>query len=162
MFDRFGHQKGPAAPQVTLTQRSKDLLRGHDWFWVVTGVHQGGGLDCAMVIRKKGPSLGAHTAPRGGTPGAAVDRGSLQSAKHQLDLAVQQQAELQSRQADITAKLQSARTESASLVASRQADCRGRVETSGSGDSMVYALLVLSICLNALLFSRQRKVGPSR
>ena len=171
MFDRFGHQKGAAAPKVTLTQRSKDLLRGLDWFWVVTGVHQGGGLDCAMIIRKKGPSLGAHSAPLSaalGLPlGATVEKGSLEGAKHQLDMAVQQQAELQTRQTEITSKLQSAGQDASSLAASREADCRDRLEragaTAGIGDSLVYALLVLSVCFNLLLLSRQRKAeGYSR
>ena len=47
----------------TLDARTQALLRAHDWFWVVTGVPQGGGLDCSMVIRKTGPPIGAAPMP---------------------------------------------------------------------------------------------------
>eukprot|EP00966_Prymnesium_polylepis_P028209 652455-Prymnesium_polylepis.1 len=98
------------ASQVTLTARSKELLRGHDWFWVVTGVHKGGGLDCSMIIRKAGPSLGAHPPPSlRGSPllaeAAAASSaiavgggGGLAGMKRQLDVATQQQVELKARQ----------------------------------------------------------------
>ena len=62
MFDRFGHLKGSHVPVNPLDAKTKEMLRHNDWFWVVTGVHQGGGLDCAMVIRKKGPPMLASPA----------------------------------------------------------------------------------------------------
>ncbi|KAL1525397.1 hypothetical protein AB1Y20_020256 [Prymnesium parvum] len=168
MFDRFGHQKGAAAPKVSLTQRSKDLLRGHDWFWVVTGVHQGGGLDCAMVIRKSGQSLGGRSAtgPTSPSSSSQLEARTLLSAQHQLDLAVKQQAALQSRQASIDDNLKRALADAASLLDHRKDRNQESNAPTGTAtgllESIVYLLLLLSICLNLVLLSRQRKNGPTR
>ena len=59
LFDRFDHLKADQAPAVPLEKRTQDLLWANDWFWVVTGVHQGGGLDASLIIRKRGPPLGS-------------------------------------------------------------------------------------------------------
>ena len=51
MFDRFAqYSKNASRLQNTTTH----ILRHNDWFWVLTGVHQGGGLDASLVIRKAG------------------------------------------------------------------------------------------------------------
>ena len=70
LFDRFGHLKGTHQPANPLEPRTKELLRHNDWFWV-DRVHQGGGLDCSLVIRKKGAPIGVRpiAAP---TPRAAL------------------------------------------------------------------------------------------
>ena len=49
-----------------LAERSAELFRQHDWWWAVTGVHQGGGLDTTLVIRKRGPEIGIGQPPPGG------------------------------------------------------------------------------------------------
>ena len=61
MLDRFNQLRGAAKPRHSgLQKATRELMHGPDasWFWVVTGVHQGGGLDCALVLRKSGPQLG--------------------------------------------------------------------------------------------------------
>ena len=165
MFDRFGHLKGPSARSVTLTQRSKDLLRGHDWFWVVTGVHQGGGLDCSMVIRKSGPSIGSSSLAL--VQAQAADRAALLGATHQLKLAVRQQSDLQSRHAELTAKLEAAHTEVAAVISGQGAECRSLAHTKdmsvhrGWGVTLLCVLLTLSLCLNAVLLLRRQRHSPS-
>ena len=118
MFDRFGHLKGSYVPSVPLEARTKTLLRGADWFWVVTGVHQGGGLDCAMIIRKPGPPLRPvplHTLPAPQQPGVAskgtcadgcVDAASLREAQRSLVAAQALQEKLQAQQMELAARLQ--------------------------------------------------------
>ena len=32
----------------------EDIFRNNDWFWAVTGVHKGGGVDASLIIRKSG------------------------------------------------------------------------------------------------------------
>ena len=116
LFDRFGHLKGPYAVEVPLERRTQELLKHHDWFWVVTGVHKGGGLDCSMVIRKTGPPIGAQPPPglpmvggggaAGGTCGAGcVDVSVLRGAQKALLAAQALQAKLQARQEELAAKL---------------------------------------------------------
>lgn len=158
MFDRFGHLKGPSARSVTLSRKSIDLLSQHDWFWVVTGVHQGGGLDCSMVIRKSGPSIASSSAIFGKT-----DHSALEAAQHQVELVAQQQSELQSKQADLAAKLQLARSEAKAALASREVECQSAVRTdhvaahSGSSDSSLWTLLALSVVLNVVLLLRRQR-----
>ena len=115
LFDRFGHLKGAHAPAVPLEARTKELLRHHDWFWVVTGVHQGGGLDCSMVIRKQGPPIGMTpqlpppTQPVGGGGGkcgaGCIDASVLRAAQQALVTAQGLQGKLQARQEELATRL---------------------------------------------------------
>ena len=47
----------------------------HDWFWAITGVHQGGGMDTTMIIRKKGPAIDAAPPGVALAPAASVEAG---------------------------------------------------------------------------------------
>ena len=40
--------------RTPLSNATRRVFSDADWFWVVTGVHQGGGLDCSVVLRKPG------------------------------------------------------------------------------------------------------------
>lgn len=53
MYDRF-NVAGPEFNKPPLMNTTERILKENDWFWLVTGVHRGGGLDCAIVIRKAG------------------------------------------------------------------------------------------------------------
>ena len=157
LFDRFGHLKGALKPSVPLDARTQALLRAHDWFWVVTGVHQGGGLDCSMVIRKTGPPIGAAPVPSPALPVAGgalgingassrgcnagcVDTNVLREAQRALVAAQQLQANLQARQEELAARVQRA---------------EGGGNTNGSGRPLL-ALLVASVCINVVLFWNRR------
>ena len=95
LFDRFGANKRGReleAKHAQLSDESRALLRDNDWFWTITGVHRGGGVDAALIIRKKGQPLlqddaaaaaaaaapaeeaSGHDARRGGARRAAGDR----------------------------------------------------------------------------------------
>lgn len=50
MFDRFNVSK-----KTLLRKPTQEILRDNNWFWTITGVHRGGGLDCALVIYKSWP-----------------------------------------------------------------------------------------------------------
>lgn len=50
LHDRFGLLVRPTA----LNEYTATVLRENDWFWAVTGVHKGGGLDASLIIRKGG------------------------------------------------------------------------------------------------------------
>ena len=78
LFDRFGvnrHQGG----RTRLSKETRVLLSENDWFWVLTGVHRGGGVDAALVLRKAGPPLPTAPAPdamadvTAQEPGTALD-----------------------------------------------------------------------------------------
>ena len=60
LFDRFGVNRRQDA-RTPLSKQTRALLNANDWFWVLTGVHRGGGVDAALVLRKAGPPL--PTAP---------------------------------------------------------------------------------------------------
>lgn len=49
LFDRFALEN--ARPR--LLPATEEILKTHDWFWTITGMHQGGGLDCSIVIYKE-------------------------------------------------------------------------------------------------------------
>ena len=60
LFDRFGVNRHQDA-RTPLSKQTRALLNANDWFCVLTGVHRGGGVDAALVLRKAGPPL--PTAP---------------------------------------------------------------------------------------------------
>lgn len=70
MFDRFRVGGARASARPALLNTTQAILRDHDWFWVVTGMHQGGGLDCSVVIRKRGED--AVVAPAAAAPPAQL------------------------------------------------------------------------------------------
>lgn len=57
LFDRFHLLRRPTA----LMPGTVDILRNNDWFWVLTGVHRGGGVDASLIIRKHGVPLDEPT-----------------------------------------------------------------------------------------------------
>ena len=50
LHDRFELLHRP----TRLTDDVDALMHDNDWFWVVTGVHKGGGVDASLVLRKPG------------------------------------------------------------------------------------------------------------
>lgn len=171
LFDRFGHLKGASAPAVPLEPRTKALLRTNDWFWVVTGVHQGGGLDCALVIRKSGPAIlpaVATLAPPAVAPTATtgsmalsmpiadasgncaagcVAAGTLRDAHSALSAAHALQQTLQARQAELAARLERACPHAV-----------GRAPLGG-GQWPLLALLAVSVGLNFVQWQRRSHPG---
>ena len=99
LFDRFGHMKAGSAARrgAALSSASRALLAASDSFWVVTGVHRGGGLDCSLVIRKPGPALGS--AREGTRDAGAAD--ALVRAQRALERAQSQQTYLGRQQAQL-------------------------------------------------------------
>ena len=81
IVDRFGHLKkhprGAAAARPKLRPEVEQLLMNHDWFWAITGVHQGGGMDTTMIIRKLPECPAIDAAPPGVAlaPAASVEAG---------------------------------------------------------------------------------------
>lgn len=57
LFDRFSQLRRP--PEVT--RPVEDILAENDWFWTITGVHRGGGVDASLVIRKGGAAAAQST-----------------------------------------------------------------------------------------------------
>jgi len=98
MFDRFGYS-GLASASTRLADATKTLMRAHDWFWVVTGVHKGGGLDCSLILRKTGPPLGSVLQPV--TPPSAA----LEEAQRALEEARAQHAQLRQRQERLASEM---------------------------------------------------------
>lgn len=167
LFDRFGHLKGAHVPAVPLEPRTKELLRRNDWFWVVTGVHQGGGLDCSLVIRKRGPPIGLMPPSPGGLPASAVSiaaapsfggvcgsgcvpASALRDAMAALQAAQELQEKLQARQDELAARQRDSEAE------------RMRRSASGAGFAAPVArewplriLLLVSVCANFVLWRRQ-------
>lgn len=60
LYDRFGVVGDAIASRPELLNSTRDVLGKNDWFWTVTGVHKGGGLDCTLIIRKAGVDF-AHS-----------------------------------------------------------------------------------------------------
>ncbi len=50
LYDRFNL----LARKTALDPETAAILRENDWFWALTGVHRGGGVDASLVIRKSG------------------------------------------------------------------------------------------------------------
>lgn len=51
LYDRFEQYSKNAS---RLTDRTREIMADNDWFWVITGVHRGGGVDASLVLRKDG------------------------------------------------------------------------------------------------------------
>ena len=62
MYDRFNTSKEASD---RLSPAVRRIMQSYDWTWVVTGVHRGGGLDCALVIFKGYPDLATPPASEG-------------------------------------------------------------------------------------------------
>ena len=165
MFDRFGHLKGAHAPAVPLEEKTKVLLRHNDWFWVVTGVHQGGGLDCSLVIRKKGPPLlpqpapagTASTLPAGGAlatgscASGCVDAAALVEAQRALKAAEGLQAQLVAQHVELAAQLKRAEAEASTPPPVGRGEARA--------DWPLMALLAVSMAGNIALWRRWHARG---
>tara|TARA_B100000683_G_scaffold200328_2_gene193604 strand:- start:703 stop:1722 length:1020 start_codon:yes stop_codon:yes gene_type:complete len=67
--DRFNVGGRDVSARPALRNATTKIMQENDWFWVLTGMHQGGGLDCSLVIRKKGvPFAGTRAAAALGPP----------------------------------------------------------------------------------------------
>jgi hypothetical protein len=150
MFDRFNYNAD--SPSLRLKAETREMLRKHDWFWVVTGQHKGGGLDCSVVIRKAGPALGlapifavAPAGPAGGAPATAA----LAQAQEAVRLAEAQQRKLEGQHRELLTAL-------SAMEATVRAHC-GKANRGSSGGSgrLAWMLLAVSVTANCvLLFSR--------
>jgi SAM-dependent methyltransferase len=165
LFDRFGHLKGTHVPSVPLEPRTKALLRAHDWFWVVTGVHQGGGLDCSLIIRKSGPPIGpgpllsapAAAMPAAPTGGAStrscgtgcVDANVLREAHKALLAAQELQAKLQARQEELAARLLQTEAGGSGVLPSAPA--------CGTSTGLLLVVLAVSVGANAVQWRQRRQ-----
>ena len=58
LLDRFRQLKHPASDR--LREETVEILTKNSWFFVVTGVHKGGGLDVAFVVTKDEVSDSSH------------------------------------------------------------------------------------------------------
>ena len=176
LFDRFGHLKGEHVPSVPLDEKTKELLRHHDWFWVVTGVHRGGGLDCSLVIRKSGPPLGlmpplsttsqplasAALAAGHSCSSGCVEASALRDATRALAAAQQLQAKLQGRMEELTTQLQLAEAEGAR--ASGYLGATAALADAGApanGQWPLLLVLLASVCANVALW-RKRHASRSK
>jgi len=104
LFDRFGYSKEAASTR--LQKETREIMRRHDWFWVITGVHKGGGLDASLVIRKAGPALGLSPVAAPAALPAGADGGALGQAREALRLAEAQQHTLERQHAELLTTLQ--------------------------------------------------------
>ena len=165
MHDRFNHLKdyeknsmgSTGKVRGKLTERSMKLFYHHDWFWAVTGVHKGGGLDTTLLIRKKGDAIGLAqaTPPQPAAAMAAAASGgsdggeALKRAQRSLATAEGQMGELKARQAQLTEALQRAEA------------LRRGVEASGGvgGSSLPWLLLLISLGLHGYQHTRRRGGG---
>jgi len=158
---------------VPLEEKTKVLLRHNDWFWVVTGVHQGGGLDCSLVIRKKGPPMlpqpaptadallngaplaaaGVSAASAGGCAAGCVDASALAEAQRALKAAEGLQAQLVAQQGDLAAQLKRAEAEAAARPQEGRAEART--------DWPLMALLAVSMAGNIALWKRRHTRSAS-
>ena len=81
LLDRFGANRRGAA-RTPLGEATRTLLVENDWFWVLTGVHQGGGLDAALVLRKAGAALPAAPAAGAAADAAGGSGAGAAAAEH--------------------------------------------------------------------------------
>lgn len=51
LYDRFRQY---STNETRLQNTTRQILANNDWFWVLTGVHKGGGVDASLVVRKQG------------------------------------------------------------------------------------------------------------
>lgn len=63
LLDRFHQLKQPASNR--LREETVEILTKNSWFFVVTGVHKGGGLDVAFVVTKDEESDSSHKTRNG-------------------------------------------------------------------------------------------------
>lgn len=185
LFDRFGHLKGALSPSVPLEPRTRELLRRNDWFWIVTGVHQGGGLDCSMVIQKRGPPIRPVPLPAISQPGTAagvltagpvvpvsgggggvcaagcVEEAAVREARRSLQTAQEMHAKLLAQQAELTAQLLNLQqTEPAR--AEIAGGGRGIATGASRSDWPLLALLFVSVAGNVVLWQRRGRPGRAR
>lgn len=156
MFDRFGYA-GRASASTRLADETKALFRGNDWFWVVTGVHKGGGLDCSLVLRKTGPPL--DLAGFEMQPAALSSAAALEDAWSALEAARTQHAELRQRQDHLAAEVR-ARSKVESLPES--SDHRHVCGSCAAQLSNTWIMLIVSAALNVLQFGMRARVTRSR
>ncbi len=62
LYDKFELLK-TLRSGVDLQSTTKQILYDNDWFWTITGVHKGGGLDCSLVVRRKQTVANLDTDP---------------------------------------------------------------------------------------------------
>lgn len=129
MHDRFGYLKNyqvGGVPRAKLSERSAALFKNNDWWWAITGVHQGGGLDASLILRKRGPAIlpqaasgpaSASSPPvalpptvAAAAPAAAAGadtqaRQQTEQARRALALAEAQMAEIKVRHTELSAAL---------------------------------------------------------
>mmetsp|Transcript_15913 Transcript_15913/g.47669 ORF Transcript_15913/g.47669 Transcript_15913/m.47669 type:complete len:413 (-) Transcript_15913:228-1466(-) len=153
LLDRFGHTKGGA--WTRLRKETQELLRKHDWFFSVTGVHKGGGLDVSLILRKAGPAIGSEGLggeARPLTPPSTDNGAALTQARSALQLAETQQKSLERQHSELQQSLrsieQAVETRCTQQEAARPAD-------EGSS-TVMYALLAASVALNCLQFVTSR------
>ena len=66
MHDRFGYLKNyqvGGKPRPKLSERSAALFKHNDWWWAITGVHQGGGLDAVLAVPSPDPNPNPNPIP---------------------------------------------------------------------------------------------------
>ena len=114
MHDRFGYLKNydvGGKARSKLSERSAALFKNNDWWWAITGVHQGGGLDAALIIRKRGPAI---------LPQAASASASASSPPIALPPAVAAAAPVAASGADTEAQQQTQQARRALALAETQ------------------------------------------
>lgn len=163
MFDRFKHLKNyqiDGKVRTPLTERSTEIFRNHDWWWAVTGVHQGGGLDTTLVIRKRGPEMGIVAPLPGPSSDSTSDAGdgrALQQAQRSLALAESQMAEMKARQKQMADALLRAER------LGREGTTDARVSSERSGSNLPWFLLLISLAAHGYQMRKRRgaaKVPP--
>jgi hypothetical protein len=144
LFDRFGHNKD--SPSLRLKTETREMLRQHDWFWVVTGQHKGGGLDCSVVIRKAGPALDLLPVPAVPSPGlGGTAAAALSQAQEALRLAESQQRALEGQHRELVVALQA-------MEGTVRKQCgEAKRCASGGGSTIAWLLLAASVLVNCVL-----------
>ncbi|EOD13522.1 hypothetical protein EMIHUDRAFT_451970 [Emiliania huxleyi CCMP1516] len=136
LLDRFGHTKGGA--WTRLRKETQELLRKHDWFFSVTGVHKGGGLDVSLILRKAGPAIGSEGL--GGEARPLTPPLPVPQARSALQLAETQQKSLERQHSELQQSLRSIEQAVETRCTQQEA-----VRPADEGSSTVmYALLAAS------------------
>merc|ERR1740139_1837828 len=175
MHDRFGYLKNydvGGKVRTKLTERSAKLFQDNDWWWAVTGVHQGGGLDTALIIRKRGPAimpLAAAAAssllgalpPTGAAAAPVTERAAdgealqqTQQARRALALAETQMAEIKARHTQMADALRRA----------ERLGCEGTVPDDArpncwsQGGHLPWLLLLVSLAAHGYQMRKRRNV----
>jgi len=157
MFDRFGYGKDSAS--LKLTKETRDILRKNDWFWVVTGQHKGGGLDCSVIIRKTGPALGL--APVGLNPSLAETPDLASAALAQAQDALRQAEAQQRKLDDEHRQLMSAIRSMEERMQRQWADAPKPSKDNARGNYL-WPLLAISVVLNCYLLVFRNKRSDRR